>query len=206
MLAKTAAITAMPITDDALLAMASSCATICKLNSVSSVQTVPVSTSLALERPDIIRWRRTLALSHREFSQSISASNGPKPATRSCGLPRISLAVWRSERCAGDASACNSRICGFSCGKRHPHHVLLQQIERYRQQNQILHQERHVARHRRKSGNRIPAVRHERDDGDGRYECRTRAERSENSQFLVPESQEQERGDQPFPKLPGTNS
>src|SRR5262249_30564993 len=97
----------------------------------------------------------------------------PSPANAPC-----------SERCAGDASACNSRIRGFSCGERYPHHVLLQQIERYRQQNQILHQERHVARHRRKSGNRIPAVRHERDDGDGRYEWRTRADAPRIPNFL----------------------
>ena len=36
------------------------------------------------------------------------------------------------------------------------------------------------------------------DDGDGPYECRARAKGSKNSQFFVPEPQEQERAEQPF--------
>src|SRR5258708_34751083 len=62
----------------------------------------------------------------------------------------------------------------------------------------LLHQERNVPRHCRKPGSRIPAVRHERDDGDGPYECRARAKGSKNSQFFVPEPQEQEGTEQPF--------
>src|SRR5262249_38409065 len=74
----------------------------------------------------------------------------------------------RSERCASDTSGCSSRVSGFSRRKWRSHHILLQQIERYSQQNHILHQERDVARHRRKPRSWIPAVRHEWNNGDGR--------------------------------------
>src|SRR5204862_3555194 len=44
--------------------------------------------------------------------------------------------------------------------------ILLEQIERRREKNHVLHEESHVALHRREAGGGVPAVRHERDNGD----------------------------------------
>src|SRR6266851_477206 len=83
-------------------------------------------------------------------------------------------------------------------GKCRSHQILLEQIERRRQKNHVLHQESHVAFHRREAGSRVPAVRHERDDGDGPDHCKTATEGPKNSGFLIPEAAEKERGKQPF--------
>src|ERR1700730_3426411 len=76
-------------------------------------------------------------------------------------------------------------------GFKHSHDILFQQVDRHRQEYDILHQERNVASHRRKSSNRIPAIRHERDDRDGHDERASRPDGSQDSQSLVPKSQEQ---------------
>ena len=89
-------------------------------------------------------------------------------------------------------------LAPFVRGKCSSHHVLLQQVEGGGEKNHILHEESHVAFHRREAGGRVPAVRHERDDGDGSYHCKGATEGPESSRFLVPESPEQERGEQPF--------
>jgi hypothetical protein len=53
--------------------------------------------------------------------------------------------------------------------------ILLQQVERHRQQNHILHQEGDVPPHRRKPAHRrSPAIRHKRDDRDRRDKRRHR--------------------------------
>ena len=56
--------------------------------------------------------------------------------------------------------------------ERHPHdEVLLQQVERRREQNHVLHQERDVIGHCWKAaGRRGPAIRHEWNEGDGHHE------------------------------------
>src|SRR5215475_16149148 len=73
--------------------------------------------------------------------------------------------------------------------KRRPHNVLLQQVDRCSKEDDILHQECNVARHRRKSTARFgPSVRNERNDGDGPYERDNRADGAKDSKLLVPET------------------
>src|SRR6266550_3434787 len=79
-----------------------------------------------------------------------------------------------------------------------PLYVLLQQIERGSQQDNILHEDRDVAGHRGKSGNRIPAVRHERNDRDRGEESHGRTGGAENAEPLVPEACEQQRTEGPL--------
>src|SRR6266436_6120904 len=79
----------------------------------------------------------------------------------------------------GFRAPCDSILLGNA------YHVLLQEIERDGEQHDVLHQERDVAGHCRKSGRGIPAVRHEGDDRDGRDEGRGRAGGTENSEPLV---------------------
>src|SRR5271166_3850149 len=67
------------------------------------------------------------------------------------------------------------------------YHVLPQEIERDGEQHDVLHQERNVAGHCRKSSRRVPTIRHKRDDRDGGYEGRGRTGGAENSEPLVPE-------------------
>src|SRR5262249_32774902 len=76
--------------------------------------------------------------------------------------------------------------------------VLLQQINRGGQKDNILHQERDVAGHRGKSGNRIPAVRHERNDRDRGEESHGRTGGAKDAQPLVPEACEQQRTEGPL--------
>ena len=77
-------------------------------------------------------------------------------------------------------------------------YILLQQINRGGQQDNILHQERDVAGHRGKSGNRIPAVGHERNDRDRGEESHGRIGGAENAEPLVPEACEQQRTEGPL--------
>src|SRR5262249_18317577 len=95
----------------------------------------------------------------------------------------------------------------FGCGKRRSRYILLQQIERRSKKYDILHEESHVAFHRREAGSRVPAVRHERDDGDSSDHGKTATEGPENAGLLVPETPEQERGKQPFrrPEKPASS-
>ena len=61
-------------------------------------------------------------------------------------------------------------------------HVLPREIERDGEQNDVLHQEGDVARHRRKaSRGNVPALRHEWNDGDRRDEGAGRTEGAKNS-------------------------
>src|SRR6266436_6955559 len=92
----------------------------------------------------------------------------------------------------GFRAPCDSILLGNA------YHVLLQEIERDGEQHDVLHQERDVAGHCRKSGRGIPAVRHEGDDRDGRDEGRGRAGGTENSEPLVPEPCKQQGAERPF--------
>src|SRR6266436_6845129 len=92
----------------------------------------------------------------------------------------------------GFRAPCDSILLGNA------YHVLLQEIERDGEQHDVLHQERDVAGHRRKSGRGIPTVRHEGDDRDGGDEGRGRTGSAENTEPLVPEAGEQERAECPF--------
>src|SRR5215831_3196783 len=56
-------------------------------------------------------------------------------------------------------------LAPFVRGMCSSHHVLLQQVDGDGEENDILHQESHLAFHRREAGSRVPAVGHERDDG-----------------------------------------
>jgi hypothetical protein len=49
------------------------------------------------------------------------------------------LPICGSGRCARDDSGCRSCVTCAPGGKRHSHHTLLQQIDRYGQENHILH-------------------------------------------------------------------
>ena len=67
------------------------------------------------------------------------------------------------------------------------------------EQNDVLRQEGHVARHRREAScGDVPAFRHERNDGDGRDEGAGRAEGAKNAEPLVPEAREQQRPEGPL--------
>jgi hypothetical protein len=82
---------------------------------------------------------------------------------------------------------------------RQANYVLPQEVERDREQNDVLHQEGHVARHRGEaSRGDIPALRHERNDGDRRDEGAGRAEGAKNTEPLVPEACEQQGGTEPL--------
>src|SRR5262249_52866027 len=84
-------------------------------------------------------------------------------------------------------------------GNHCPYGILLQQVDRHGKENEVLHQERNVASHRRKSaGGRSPAVRHEWNDRNGHDERQARARRPESSQGFVPEADEDERAEQPL--------
>src|SRR5262245_44452115 len=86
----------------------------------------------------------------------------------------------------------------LSRGTGRAHHVLLQQVDRYGQENHVLHQESHVAFHRREAGRRVPAVRHEWDDADRGDERADREDGPEDARLGVPEPPGQERRGQPF--------
>jgi hypothetical protein len=59
------------------------------------------------------------------------------------------------------------RRCISSLKSQDTGRILLQQIQRYRKQHDILHQERNVASHRRKAAcSSVPTVRHKRNDRD----------------------------------------
>ncbi len=78
-------------------------------------------------------------------------------------------------------------------------HVLPQEVERDGEQNDVLHQEGHVTRHRREaSRGDVPALRHERNDGDRRDEGASRAEGAKSAEPLVREACEQQGPERPL--------
>src|SRR5260370_409563 len=84
-------------------------------------------------------------------------------------------------------------------GKPDSDHILLQQIERCRKKQYVLHQKSDVLRHRRKpSDRRRPTIRHKWNNGACGDKAEAGTERAENSYFLLPESGEQQRPKQPF--------
>src|SRR5262245_18239048 len=96
---------------------------------------------------------------------------------------------------AGGLTSDAFRARGTKC----PRGILLQQVDRYGKENHVLHHERNVASHRRKSaGGRSPAVRHEWNDGDGHDERQARTRCPESSEGFVPEAGEDERTEQPL--------
>src|SRR5262249_30313109 len=78
------------------------------------------------------------------------------------------------------------------------HHVLFQQVDRYGEQNHVLHQEGNVAGHRREAGSRVPAVRHDRNDGDRRDERADGEDGPEAARLGIPEPPDQQRRGQPL--------
>src|ERR1700738_584706 len=77
--------------------------------------------------------------------------------------------------------------------------VLPQQIERDGEQNDVLHHEGHVARHRREAScGDVPAFRHERNDRNRRDESAGRPEGAEDAEPLVPEASEQQGPERPL--------
>src|SRR5260370_6619383 len=81
------------------------------------------------------------------------------------------------------------RCCAGFYGNSHD--ILAQQIDGNTEENEILQEKRHALRHRGKSSRGgSPAVRHERNNGDGGDEGKAGTQGSQNSQFLVPESGE----------------
>src|SRR5262245_54494092 len=98
-----------------------------------------------------------------------------------------------------DKTGATTRAVNDPGGNQRPHRILLQQVDRYGKENHVLHQERHVASHRRKSaGGRSPPIRHERNDGHGRDERRAGARRAECAEGFVPEADEDECAEQPL--------
>src|SRR6516165_11718798 len=127
--------------------------------------------------------------------------SSPDPSAADTRRPYHSFSAGMNEA-AGYLSACQ-RLREPPPGWRaspllEAGHILLEQIERHREQDHVLQQEGNVARRRRKSRHRIPAVRHERDDRDCRDEGRGRAEGAEHTDPLVPEAGEQQRAEGPF--------
>src|SRR5438874_2460595 len=124
----------------------------------------------------------------------ISPSRTDQSFTDSCQTRSGRYRV-RARSAAGGVTSDASRAGGNQC----PHGILLQQVERYGQENHVLHQERNVASHRRKSaGGRSPPVRHEWNDREGHDERQARARRPQSSQGFVPEADEDERTEQPL--------
>ena len=90
------------------------------------------------------------------------------------------------------------RLASFGCSHR-PGDILLQQIERRGEKHHVLHEKRNIAGHRGKAaGDRIPAIRHERNDRDRHDESDNRTEGPQDPQLLVPESKKQQRAKRPF--------
>src|SRR5260370_4263844 len=114
----------------------------------------------------MIKARRFLEMSPSALLFVSPISRFPTKAAES-GCRPTWLGICRSGGCASDPTG--GRFC-LTCvgrGKRRSHNILLQQIDRYSEENHVLHQKRNIARHRRKPCSRIPAVGHEWDDGDG---------------------------------------
>src|SRR6185437_9999995 len=106
---------------------------------------------------------------------------------------------------AGAPIAERSRSSGSRSGahRRLPEqdalNILPEQINRDDQQNEILQQKRSVHCHRGKpTGARIPALRHERQNGQGGNEGGDGSKGAQHPQLLAPESEEQERSESPF--------
>src|SRR5580692_11343160 len=105
----------------------------------------------------------------------------------------------RNRRRAGSSPATHRQQQSATLLPRQANHVLPQEIERGGEQNDVLQEEGHVARHRREaSGGDVPALRHERNDGDGRDEGAGRAQGAKNAEPLVPEAREQQRPEGPL--------
>src|SRR5580704_13396147 len=92
----------------------------------------------------------------------------PPSITRSYSSAVICRTGWaESVFCIGSYQLVTFRPGGFA-RRSHPLDILFQQIKRYREQNQVFHQEGDSALHSRKPARgRIPAVRHKRHDGNG---------------------------------------
>src|SRR3989442_6731079 len=124
----------------------------------------------------------------------ISPSRTDQSLTDSCQTRSGRYRV-RARSAAGGVTSDASRAGGNRC----PRCILLQQVDRYGKENHVLHQERNVTSHSRKSaGGRSPAVRHEWDDRDGHDERQARARRPESSQGLGPEADADEGAKQPL--------
>src|ERR1700737_3143027 len=105
----------------------------------------------------------------------------------------------RNRRRAGSSPATHRHQQSATLLPRQANHVLPQKVERHAEQDDVLHQEGNVPRHRREAacGN-IPALRHEGNDGDGRDEGAGRAKGAKNAEPLVPEAREQQTAEGPL--------
>src|SRR4029077_19698762 len=92
----------------------------------------------------------------------------PPSITRSYSSAVICRANWaEAVSCIGSYQLVALGLAE-SAGRSHPLDILFQQIEGYREENQVFHQKGDIPLHGRKSACvRIPAVRDERNDGNG---------------------------------------
>ena len=137
-------------------------------------------------------------------SRSCSRYPTPDSATIRTGfLGSVSIS-WRRldfySLCGGNSlrvQLARDRL-DVAVGREHPDNVLLQQIQRYREKDQILHQKWHVTGHRWKASSGIPSIWHERDNRKSCYKGYGCAKGTKNSEPLVPESCIQQRADRPL--------
>ncbi|CAM2157751.1 protein of unknown function [Pararobbsia alpina] len=80
-----------------------------------------------------------------------------------------------------------------------PGEILLEQVDRHHQQDQILQQECRYERHGRKpTGRRFPGTRNKREDRERGNKAERSAQCAERAELLVPEPEEQQRTEGPF--------
>src|SRR6185437_8692385 len=99
----------------------------------------------------------------------------------------ICRSLCSSDRRRADACRRSFAIGGQKLSLRQTNKILLEEVERHGEQDDVLHQERYVTGHRREAAGRdVPTLRHERYDGDRGDERTGGAECPESTETLVP--------------------
>src|SRR5258706_1186720 len=138
-----------------------------------------------------------LVAMHNPTRQRAAHKTALKWPCRSLATPAFGI----NERAiAGEPPRRRSRFAGSVRSlQRQANQILPQEVEGHSEQNDVLHKEGNVARHRREaSRGDVPALRHERNDRDGRDEGAGRTEGAKNAEPLVPEAREQQGPERPL--------
>ena len=105
------------------------------------------------------------------FARKVRSMSILQPTPRYSPPRLIRQCRMRNCRRGGSSPATHRHRQSVTSYTRQANHVLPQEVERDGEQNDVLHQEGHVARHRREAScGEVPALRHERNDGDRRDE------------------------------------
>src|SRR6266436_1701249 len=91
--------------------------------------------------PPMIKARRFLEISPSALLFVSPISRFPTKAAEH-GCRSTWLGICRSGGCASDPTGRRFCLTCVGSGKRHSHHILLQQIDRYSEENHVLHQKK----------------------------------------------------------------